>query len=207
MSNSLIQAVLFDLDGVLVDACDWHYESLNTALIECGHPPISREDHLTKYNGLPTDVKLGMLGITGDDASRVWKLKQEHTLNTIHTNAVDMPEKRELHEYLKSKGIKIACVTNSIRQTAEAMLRSTGQLEYMDIVVSNEDVEKNKPHPECYNKSIRLLGVNPTMCVCVEDSDKGIEAAISSIAGCMWIVKNTTEVTKENYIKFESKRS
>ena len=202
----MIEAVLFDLDGVLVDACEWHYESLNTALIECGHSPISREDHTRKYNGLPTDVKLGLLGITGDDASVVWKLKQEHTLNTIHTNAVDMPEKRELHEYLKYNGIKTACVTNSIRETAEAMLKGTGQLQYMNVVVTNEDVSKNKPYPDCYNKAIQLLGVNPTMCVCVEDSDKGIEAAIGSEAGCLWVVKNTSEVTKENFIKFERKR-
>jgi beta-phosphoglucomutase len=206
MSSTLIQAVLFDLDGVLVDACDWHYESLNSALSECGHSPISREEHLMKYNGLPTNTKLNMLGIVGESASRVWKLKQDHTISTIQKNAVDMPEKRELHEYLKSKGIKIACVTNSIRETAEAMLRSTGQFQYMDLVVTNEDVKKNKPHPDCYNKAIKDLGVDPLMCVCVEDSDKGIEAAISSVAGCMWVVKNTTEVTKENYMNFERKR-
>lgn len=202
----MIEAVLFDLDGVLVDACDWHYESLNLALEQTGYAPISREDHLTKYNGLPTKVKLDMMSIVGDDSKKVWDLKQSLTNEIIKKSAVNMPEKKELHEYLKSKGIKVACVTNSIRQTAEAMLRSTGQLEYMDLLISNEDVSKNKPYPDCYNKAIKDLGVTPYMCVCVEDSEKGIEAAIASIAGSMWVVKNTTEVTKENFVKFEGKR-
>jgi len=200
MGDAIIQAVLFDLDGVLVDACDWHYESLNLALEQTGHAPITREDHLTKYNGLPTKVKLDMMGMVGDDSKRVWDLKQSLTNEIINKSAVNMPEKKELHEYLKSKGIKIACVTNSIRQTAEAMLRSTGQLDYIDLLISNEDVSKNKPHPDCYNKAIQYLGVTPHLCVCVEDSEKGIEAAISSVAGGMWIVKNTTEVTKVNFI-------
>jgi HAD superfamily hydrolase (TIGR01509 family) len=198
-----IECVLFDLDGVLVDACDWHYESLNHALKECGHRPISREEHITKYNGLPTNIKLDMLGISGDDASQVWELKQEYTLNTIEKNAIDMPEKKELHEYLKSRGIKIACVTNSIRQTAEAMLCSTGQLEYMDLLVSNENVSKNKPHPDCYNKAIKDLGVDPSLCLCVEDSEKGIQAAKTSVAKNIWVVKNTTEVNKQAFVNYE----
>ena len=47
-----VQAILFDLDGVLVDACDWHYLALNEALKGIGVAPISREDHVTTYNGL-----------------------------------------------------------------------------------------------------------------------------------------------------------
>ena len=59
----MIECVLFDLDGVLVDACDWHYESLNNALIKFGYNPIERSVHLQKFNGLPTHIKLNMLNI------------------------------------------------------------------------------------------------------------------------------------------------
>ena len=47
----MIECVLFDLDGVLVDACDWHYKSLNKALMDMGHSAINEEEHITKYNG------------------------------------------------------------------------------------------------------------------------------------------------------------
>lgn len=205
--QSPIRCVLFDLDGVLVDACDWHYDSLNQALVDAGVPPISRKDHLHTYNGLPTKVKLQMLGLTGELAALIWELKQKHTNKIIESSAPMMPEKIELHEYLKSQGIKIACVTNSIRQTAEAMLRSTYQYNYIDLLVSNEDVTNNKPHPDCYNYAIKTLGVNCSQCLCVEDSSTGLQAAYSSCSAFVWKVKNTKEVTLENYRKFLNENS
>jgi len=198
---SMIEAVLFDLDGVLVDACDWHYEALNKALQALGHACISRDAHLASFNGLPTHVKLEMLGIIGEEAKKINRLKQDFTLETIRSNAKIMEEKVKLHEFLKQQNIKIACVTNSIRETAEEMLRATGQLQYMDIVITNEDVSKNKPHPECYNRAIQLLDTNPLNVLCVEDSEKGIQAAVASVAKHLLVVKNTSEVNIDTITK------
>lgn len=202
-----VSCVLFDLDGVLVDACDWHYKALNAALMKHGYTPINRQDHLQKYNGLPTRVKLQMLGIGDDIATQINEEKQRHTLDIIRSTARIMEEKIKLHEYLGSLGIKIACVTNSIEETAREMLVATGQMPYIDLLVSNEMVSRNKPYPDCYNHAIRTLGIDPSGCVCVEDSPKGIEAATASIAGHLWIVSDTTKVTKDNYIKFMEKES
>lgn len=201
------QAVLFDLDGVLVDACEWHYEALNQALVDSGYPPIGRDDHISTYNGLPTRVKLQMLGVPEKKLGFVEAQKQMITLDIIKRNATIMPEKVEMHEYLKSMGIKIACVTNSIALTARTMLESTGQMKYMDALVSNEMVERNKPYPDCYNRAIGTLGVDPARCICVEDSPKGIQAAMESMAGHLWVVTDTTKVTKDNYIKFMERES
>jgi beta-phosphoglucomutase len=190
----MIEAVLFDLDGVLVDACDWHYDALNMALNSFGYSSISREDHEKTFNGLPTKVKLKLLGISSDIAEQINKQKQKHTLDIINKSANIMHEKIDLYHYLKSKNIKIGCVTNSIRETAIAMLKSTGQYEYMDLLVSNEDVINNKPHPDCYNFAIRNLNVAGEKVLCVEDSDKGIQSVLASIAGHLCVVKNTTDV-------------
>lgn len=198
----MVKAVLFDLDGVLVNACDWHYESLNMALRDVVGYDISREDHETKYNGLPTKVKLDMLGITGDDYTKVWNLKQAYTLKIIKNHAKPMQEKIELHSWLKNNNIKIACVTNSIRETAEEMLRQTGQLGYMDLIIANEDVSKNKPYPDCYNKAIQDLEISPSSAIIVEDSDKGIQAAISSKVTRLMVVRDTHDVTLSNMKKF-----
>lgn len=194
-----IQCVLFDLDGVLVDACDWHYNALNEAMREIVGFDISRDEHITKYNGLPTAVKLRMLGIDPPTASRIEASKQLKTLDIISRQAKIMPEKQELHSYLKSQGIKIACVTNSINTTATAMLRQTGQIEFMDLIVANGDVSNNKPHPDCYNFAVSKIGIDPSHCLCVEDSPKGIEAARASCVPNLWIVSNPTDVTLENY--------
>lgn len=194
-----IECVLFDLDGVLVDACEWHYTALNDAMREVVGFEISREDHVTKYNGLPTSVKLCMLGIEAPTASRINALKQIKTLEIIAERAEIMPEKQELHSYLKSQGIKIACVTNSIHTTAAAMLRQTGQIKFMDLIVSNQDVPRNKPYPDCYNFAVKTLGVDPSACLCVEDSPKGIEAARTSCVPNLWAVSTTSDVTLQNY--------
>jgi HAD superfamily hydrolase (TIGR01509 family) len=197
-----IRAVLFDLDGVLVDACDWHYDALNSAMVEAGYKAIDRESHLSIYNGLPTRVKLQMLNIPDDAASRINEQKQRHTLDIIRKSAKIMPEKIELHRYLRERGIKIACVTNSIEETAREMLTATGQMPYIDLLVSNEQVKRNKPHPDCYNHAINTLMVDPYHCICVEDSPKGIEAVTSSIAGHLWVVTDPTKVTLKNYLNF-----
>ena len=198
----MIEAVLFDLDGVLVDACDWHYIALNSALEAIGVPPISRYDHDTTYNGLPTKVKLEMLGLHEDECALVWKLKQDHTLHTIKENAVIQEEKIELLSRLREEGVKVACVTNSIEATTHEMLESTGQFEFFDLIITNEMVENNKPHPDCYNLAVDKLNIDPENCIIVEDSPKGLEAARSSVVPNVWHVPNSKQVTLETYRRF-----
>ena len=195
--SNKIKGILYDLDGVLVDACDWHYHSLNRALKEVVGFEISRDDHISTYNGLPTTKKLKMMGIVNDKAINVWKKKQKYTIDVINEMAHNSPQKRRLHEFTKMLNIKSCCVTNSIRETAELMLKNTGQLEYMEFVVSNEDVEKNKPNPECYMLAMSKLKLLPNECLIVEDSPKGIESAEATKAHVLK-VDNSTQVHFNN---------
>jgi len=197
-----IETVLFDLDGVLVDACDWHYEALNLALLDYGHDPISREEHISIYNGLPTKIKLKMLNVPEEQMLLINNRKQKYTIEIISKTASINYDKIELFTYLKSLNIKIACVTNSIRETAELMLIKTGQYDYIDLLVTNEDVKQNKPSPDCYDYAINTLKVNPLTALCVEDSEKGIQSAISSIAAHIWIVRGVDDVNVQNYKLF-----
>jgi len=200
----MIKAILFDLDGVLVDACDWHYISLNRALHEVVGFCIDREEHLSTYNGLPTKVKLKMLDLTEEQSNKVWQLKQNYTIETIREKSMVQVEKIKLFMSLHSDKVKIVCVTNSIRETADEMLKQTGQFEFFDFVVTNEDVKNNKPYPDCYNFAVNKLDALPSECIIVEDSPKGLEAAMSSVVpNCnIWKVNNSKEVTLKNYRRF-----
>lgn len=194
------KAVLFDLDGVLVDACDWHYEALNRALYEVAEYKISREDHESTYNGLPTKVKLNMLieeGILHEkDLESISDLKQKFTMEVINELCTRDQEKVDMVLALKSSGWKVACVTNSIRKTTKLMLSKTGILHYMDVIITNEDIAKAKPDPEGYIKALKLLEADPDLSIIVEDSPKGLEAAYGT--GCEVIeVENATQVTRE----------
>lgn len=197
----MLHSVLFDLDGVLVDACDWHYKALNMALIDMGYGEINKHDHNSKYNGLPTRIKLEMLGIDLKLASQINDLKQKYTLDIIESECVELPEKIELLTFLKEKNIKIACVTNSIKMTAIKMLSKSGQLSFIDLLVTNEDVVKNKPNPDCYNYAVDKLNVDPKYSMCVEDSPKGIDAAKTSKVNFLWTVNTCQEV---NLITFKT---
>ena len=193
-----IRVILYDLDGVLVDACDWHYYALNKALQQVAEFKISDEEHNKTFNGLPTKKKLEILKkqnkITDNDFAEIWDLKQKLTIETILEQAKEDKEKIELHKAMRAKGIIEACVTNSIRSSAELMLTKTGQLDYLKFVITNEDVKNPKPHPEGYIKAMIKLQVFPENVLIVEDSDKGFQAALFTSAKVLR-VKNAKEVT------------
>jgi beta-phosphoglucomutase len=193
----MIKCVLFDLDGVLVDACDWHYESLNRALDNVAGFTISKTDHESTYNGLPTRTKLAMLVDSGHldetQTSRIWELKQEYTVDVIQEKAGIDVTKVLLHKSLQDRRLQIGCVTNSIRKTAELMLKNTGQLDMLDLLVTNEDVDKPKPSPEGYQKALAHFNLRPEEVLIFEDSEKGMHAAIESGAFVVQ-VQNATEV-------------
>ena len=197
----MIKAILYDLDGVLVDATEWHYESLNAALKEvCGFV-INRDEHVSTFNGIPTIKKLEILHEQGRIEkkifNKIWEQKQEKTFQVIEKLATPDPSKIRLHK--QTENLKKVCVTNSIRKSAMLMLEKTGQLQYMDFVISNEDVSSPKPSPEGYKIAIEKLGLSLKECMVVEDSPKGLEAAHKSGAH-VFEVSGYHEVTLENVL-------
>ena len=174
-----IKAVLFDMDGVLIDAKDWHYEALNKAIKTFGIE-ISRYDHLHTFDGLPTKVKLEMLSEQFYLPEKLHKtinqLKQIYTEELIYQNCHPLFH----HEYalskLRNEGYKIAVCSNSVRNTIELMMKKSGLADYIDLIMSNEDVVKSKPDPEIYLNAMGKLGLSPDECIVVEDNPNGIMA-------------------------------
>jgi HAD superfamily hydrolase (TIGR01509 family) len=175
-----IKAILFDLDGVLVDATDWHYEALNRALGLFGYT-IARYEHLTTYNGLPTRKKLEMLsvekGFPRGLHTLVNRIKQKYTREEILRSCTPVFEKEFMVHQLKRDGFKLAVCSNSIRESVEMMLRASGLWELFDCVLSNEDVAKPKPDPEMYTTACQRLGIRAEEALIVEDAPHGVEAA------------------------------
>jgi beta-phosphoglucomutase len=180
MTQRKIKAVLFDLDGVLVDATEWHYEALNRALGLFGYQ-IARYEHLTTYNGLPTRKKLEMLsvekGFPRGLHSVVNKIKQKYTREGILRSCTPVFEKEFMVHQLKREGFKLAVCSNSIRESVELMLRTSGLWDLFDCILSNEDVKQAKPDPEIYLTACERLGIKPQEAMIVEDAPHGLEAA------------------------------
>lgn len=193
----MIKAVLFDMDGVLIDAKEWHYETLNDALAVLGLN-ISRTEHLAVYDGLPTRKKLEMLSRT-----RGLSPKLHDFLNTLKqkmTYQVIVEKCRPVfhHEYalgrLKREGKRMVVCSNSVRSTVEAMMQQSNLLKYLDFFLSNQDVGKAKPDPEIYLTAIERLKLKPQECLILEDNDHGIQAARASGAHVM-VVGSVNDVT------------
>ena len=195
-----IKAILFDMDGVLIDAKDWHYEALNKALGVFGLG-ISRYDHLHSFDGLPTKVKLNMLSeqyyLPEELHDFINQIKQQYTEEMVDVNCSPLFN----HEYalsrLKREGYKIAVCSNSIRKTIEKMMKKSALDTYLDLIVSNEDVKRAKPDPEMYLKAIERLGFAPKECLVVEDNPNGIAAGKASGAYVLPVV-TVYDVTYEN---------
>lgn len=199
MDNN-IKAVLFDMDGVLIDAKEWHYEALNQALALFGIE-ISRYDHLVTYDGLPTKKKLELLsldsGLPRELHAFINDIKQEMTLKIGYLKCRPTFAHQYALSRLKQRGYKLVSCSNSVRQTMTMLFERSALINYFDFYISNQDVEKPKPDPEMYRLAMNRLGVAPSECLILEDNEKGIMAAQAS-GGNLMIIKNVHDVTLEN---------
>lgn len=199
-----ITTILFDMDGVLIEAKDWHYEALNKALKLFGFE-ISRYEHLHAFDGLPTKEKLKMISsqyyLPESLHPFINEIKQNFTMDYVNQYCHPV----FTHEYalskLKAEGYYIAVCSNSIRHTIDVMMNKSGLTPYLDLIVSNEDVKKSKPDPEIYVKAMDMLMVSPKECVICEDNINGIAAAKAS-GGNLMKINEISDVNYENIKNF-----
>ena len=193
----MVKLIIFDLDGVLVEAKNIHFEALNKAL---GSYAISWNEHLSTYDGLKTFQKLEMLskekGLPKEDHPAIWKNKQKYTLEALSNLKINSDLLRTI-AHLSKDGYKIVCCSNSIRKTVLTVLAKLGLIEFMDLIISNEDVSNSKPHPEMYWQAISKMNCLPEETLIIEDSPYGLLAAARSKSYILR-VKNPKEVTYNN---------
>jgi len=180
----MIKLVVFDLDGVLLDSKEIHFNALNLALDEVGdNYIIHRHEQDTVYEGLTTNAKLQILTETkrlSKELHRdVWQRKQEYSAVLFESISPD-EDLVSLFKFIKSRGIKIAVASNSIRKTLDTCLKSLGVVNYVDYSLSNEDVEFPKPDSQIYNKCMSHFGVGPEDTVIFEDSEIGLRSAFGT---------------------------
>ena len=191
--------VIFDMDGVLIDSRDTHFDTLNAALAPHGKDyVISRQEHLSTYDGLPTREKLRRLSQTKNLPlalhERIWKDKQDATIQAFRLLGKD-DELISVFQQLRKEGYKIAVASNSIRNTVSLLLARLGLHEFIDYVISAEDVVSDKPHPEMYWRCMMALKTIPDKTIIVEDSPVGLQGGHDSKAHVIH-VKNRLDVNK-----------
>lgn len=200
---SKIKTVIFDLDGVLIDAKEWHFEALNRALGLFGME-ISRYDHLVTYDGLPTKKKLEMLtrerALPVELHDFINDLKQLYTMEMISTRCRPQFIHQFALSHLARDGYHLAVCSNSIRESVEMMLKRADLLRYIKFFLSNQDISAPKPDPEMYLKSFKKLEINPQQCLIIEDNENGLRAARDSGAHVLQVA-SVSEVNYNNIAK------
>ena len=207
----MIKLIIFDMDGVLVEAKEIHYNTLNQALKEIENLTgneyvITEAEHLSIYDGLKTTQKLELLtknkGLHPEFYDEIWYRKQHLTIEAISQLN---PDERLISVFkeLRDRGYKLACCSNSIRRSVLVILSKIGLIEYMDLILSNEDVKNSKPHPEMYWKAMSMMGVLPEETLIVEDSPPGLLAASRSRANVLRVDNPKDLVLSKIFSKLE----
>lgn len=180
--NSGIEAIIFDLDGVLVNAEGWHEEAFARAMSDYGYevsPNLMRKG----YSTLNRLQKLSRIGRAPQNFKVVAKLKQKYVKEIIENRCVPIDRiiKAVDFAYKYTNG-KIAVATNCSRKSAIDMLNRSGLLSFFDIIVTSDDAkDKLKPHPKLYLEASYALGVFSKKCLAIDDSDTGILSAVDAM--------------------------
>lgn len=178
-------AVIFDMDGVLIDSVKYNWQALNEVLGEYG-VHVS-DEHLPKYIGRPLTSQLQQLS----DENKV-----ELNYDTINERATAIKqvlfeniEPKEgvlqLLELLKEKATPIAIATSNSRDTTIQRLTAAGIISYFDKIVTESDVTEHKPNPAVYLEAARQLDVSPLDCVVFEDAPAGVQSAKNAKMTCI----------------------
>jgi HAD superfamily hydrolase (TIGR01509 family) len=201
----MIKLIIFDLDGVLVDAKEIHYNALNTALKNVDKKyVIKRDEHLSTYDGNPTRTKLKMLsqnkGLPYKLHDAIWKDKQQLTIQMINDLEKD---KRLINvlERLEQDGYILCCATNSVRHSATIQLTRRGFIDHLEFVFTNQDVVNPKPNTEIYLRCMIKAGVSPKETIILEDSEIGRKGANETGAKVLEI-EDSADVTYRKIRKF-----
>ena len=188
----MIKAIIFDLDGVLVDTKKIHFEALNIALEKHNFKKISFEDHVKIFDGLPTLEKLKILNNNNKLPKKYFlkinKYKQKITSEILKKRIKKNQSLLKIFKNLHKK-YKIAVATNAVSSTLKICLNKLGISKYVDFKLSNEDIKFAKPNPEIYLRIFIKFGIYPSEALIIEDSHYGREAAISSGAKLLPIKK------------------
>lgn len=194
----MIKNIIFDLDGVLFDGCDFHAETFIKAV--CLVRPdieISREYHDLHLNALSTRNKLKRMGLDTETSERIYIVKQELTKKTIGDYIKPDKKVQDICAELIRLEYRLFCVSNSIRETVEACLSGMGVINNFTGIISNQDTTESKPSPEPYLTLYRNYNLDAKECLIIEDSPYGIESATKS-GGNVLPVKNCDDVKLES---------
>ncbi len=193
------KALLFDLDGTLVDSEHFHFNTWNELLAE-SNIQLEYTDFLKNYAGIPLPgnaQRLKELYAIETPLELLISRKEDLTVERLKTSVIGlMPHVQETLDFFLGKGIKMALVTASKRADVDEMFRKNGLNKYFDLMITRSDVTNSKPDPESYNLAVERLGLEKSECLVFEDTLNGLRAAKAAGLTCFAIQANIDDHLK-----------
>lgn len=191
----MIKSIFWDNDGILVDTEKLYYKASKLTFAKIGIDLTSElyvEYFLKQSHGTWHLAK--ELGYSDETITRLRRDRNQLYAELLETEIEIIDGAERVLKELYGK-IKMGIVTSSRKDHFEIIHKQTGFLKYFDFVVTSEDVKNTKPDPEPYLKALELSGLKKEECIVIEDSERGLRAAIAAGLRCYII---PTELTKNS---------
>ncbi len=190
----MIQAILWDNDGLLLDSEAVFFELTRSVFSEFGYD-LTEEFWGIEYLGKARRTReiAREFGMTSDHVDRLIAMRDGRFFEALQSPLPLRPKVRQTLDCL-SGTLKMAVVTGSPREKVELMHKRSGLDGYFDLVITHDDVERTKPHPEPYTTALDRLGLEPEQTFAVEDSERGLESAHAAGIACIVVPNPLTRI-------------
>lgn len=193
------KALLFDLDGTLVDSEHFHFSTWNELLAESG-VQLEYDDFLKNYAGIPpagNAVRIKELYDIATPLNELISRKEDLTVERLKTSVIGlMPFVQHSLDYFVARQLLMVLVTASKRADVDEMLKNNGLSNYLSLLVTRSDVTHSKPDPESYLLAVEKTGYLKEECLVFEDTLNGLRAAKAAGLVCYIIQANTEDHEK-----------
>jgi len=200
----IADAVVFDMDGVLVDSGVHHREAWIAMCRDCGVTPPPEFWRLTIGRPAEEAVLLLVGGIGAAEARRLADIKRGHYERLARRGLMAVPGVGDFVKRLTRAGVPRAVATSASRRDLERALEALGLREHIDVAVTADDVRRAKPDPEVYLKAAEHLGVDAAACIVFEDAIVGVQAGR---AAGMRVIGVTTAHTADELLAAGAERA
>jgi beta-phosphoglucomutase len=199
----MIQAVIFDLDGVIVDTAHYHFIAWKRLAKELGIHFTEQENEqlkgVSRMRSLEIVLELGNLRLSQEEMERLATKKNQWFVGYINAMKPDeiFPGVKELIQDIRSHGIKVALASSS--KNAHTVLNLLNIRNLFDAVVDGTMITHTKPDPEIFLLAAKKLTIPPTQCLVFEDAEAGVEAAVAAGMKCIG-VGSPQQLSKANVV-------
>jgi beta-phosphoglucomutase family hydrolase len=191
MSESHLEAVLWDMDGVIADTADYHYGAWRDVFGERG-VAFSKADFMRHFGQRHDTIIKFALGdkLTPEEIDAIAEKKQVLYRERVSKNVVPLPGAIELINLLNKNGIKIAIATSAVPKNIDVILKGLGIQDSFRTIAFGTEVAEGKPSPQIFQLAASRLGVRPADCVVIEDAIAGVAAARRAGMKCVAVTNS-----------------